>query len=152
MRKERIDLRSFFVPFPRFHSLLNSSLDDIDIRYNAVSGKPEWRERGADAYVPFSSDIMFVVSSRGYNAAYFGNENEYDFSFGAAIWQKTTDYGYTSQNTGYTLVSAKNGWWRLLLDGNDTGWVYKNAGESFIPGIYSANTIYQLYSPTDPTQ
>ena len=89
---------------------LNSSLDDIDIRYNAVSGKPEWRERGADAYVPFSSDIMFVVSSRGYNAAYFGNENEYDFSFGAAIWQKTTDYGYTSQNTGYTLVSAKKKW------------------------------------------
>jgi len=44
---------------------LNSSLDDIDIRYNAVSGKPEWRERGAGSFVPFSSSpikSMIVLS------------------------------------------------------------------------------------------
>ena len=37
---------------------LNSSLDDIDIRYNAVSGKPEWRERGAGTFVPFDSGAI----------------------------------------------------------------------------------------------
>lgn len=45
---------------------LNSSLDDIDIRYNATSGKPEWRERGAGSFVPFSSGVvksMVICSS-----------------------------------------------------------------------------------------
>lgn len=36
-------------------SNLNSSLRDIDLRYNATDAVPEWKERGADTWRPFSS-------------------------------------------------------------------------------------------------
>ena len=34
---------------------INSGLSDIDVRYNAETGAPEWSPRGADTWSPFSS-------------------------------------------------------------------------------------------------
>lgn len=37
-------------------SELNTNLIDISFRYDSESGKPQWKERGADTWINFSSD------------------------------------------------------------------------------------------------
>ena len=40
---------------------LNSSLGGLDIRFNAETGKPEWKERGADTFNPLSSGNFTIT-------------------------------------------------------------------------------------------
>ena len=36
---------------------INSGLSDIDVRYNAETGAPEWSPRGADTWSPFKKSL-----------------------------------------------------------------------------------------------
>lgn len=40
---------------------MSDSLNGIDLRVNPETGKPEWKERGADTYSPFSGDANGMV-------------------------------------------------------------------------------------------
>lgn len=126
---------------------LNSSLDDIDIRYNSTTGKPEWRERGADSFVPFESGMIkeyLQYGNRPY--AYGGYQivggifikgDEYtvfpdstskaDFLAGQDL---ISDY-YISNNPGYQKF-AKTGYY--LINHNTT------------PTFYTANQQISMSS------
>ena len=46
-----------------FDRSLNNNLADISLRYDSVSGKPQWKERGADTWNPFSTGYSNVVKN-----------------------------------------------------------------------------------------
>lgn len=39
---------------------LLTNLDDISVRYNGTTGKPEYKQRGADTFIPFSGGKITV--------------------------------------------------------------------------------------------
>ena len=43
--------------------MVSSSLGNLDIRYNTETGKPEWKERGADTFTPFSSGTFYYLGT-----------------------------------------------------------------------------------------
>lgn len=42
---------------------LTENLNDISLRYNTTSSRPEWKERGADTWNPFNTGVNFVAFS-----------------------------------------------------------------------------------------
>ena len=52
---------------------LNSSLGGLDIRFNSETGKPEWKERGADSFNPFSCGNFTITVGIVARARYTGN-------------------------------------------------------------------------------
>jgi len=71
---------------------LNSSLDDIDIRYNSTTGKPEWRERGAGSFVPFDSSAIISITRTWANSTFSIKVRNFDGTI-------VTDSGSLSGNT-----------------------------------------------------
>lgn len=46
-------------------NVLNDSLSDIDVRYNAETGAPEWSPRGADTWSPFRNEPVLLWKGTG---------------------------------------------------------------------------------------
>ena len=44
---------------------INSGLSDIDVRYNAETGAPEWSPRGADTWSPFRNEPVLLWKGTG---------------------------------------------------------------------------------------
>ena len=59
-----------FVKNSNLSERINSGLSDIDVRYNAETGAPEWSPRGADTWSPFNGNSKIVACFSWY---YEGN-------------------------------------------------------------------------------
>ena len=144
---------------------LNSSLDDIDIRYNSTTGQPEWRERGAGSFVPFSSgskaeEIIIGSYGSGYRAAIFNSDG---------FWENYSDitpsdinphmqsisnpqyggvgvywYSATVKKAGYFYTAGYSGTSGSTL-------LYKNIGDTLICyGENSAKCCIVYFGETNP--
>ena len=85
---------------------LNDSLGGLDIRYNSETGKPEWKERGADTFNPFSSDPLqqgYYVTNQQTTPTALPDTNKINFS--------STNHLIAFVNVegmGFTSVSVTN--------------------------------------------
>lgn len=104
---------------------LNESLGGLDIRFNSETGKPEWKERGADSFNPFScSNVSFHVKVTG--TAFFNNrvdriEGYFYYDADCTIidgvltqknvsnsWYTYTTNGYVGYNPRITSIAISN--------------------------------------------
>lgn len=77
---------------------INKVADNIDIKYNSDTGKPEWRERGADTFNPFSSGVEIDVLYTGSVGEHFTSKvieadfSKYDYIVIQSIRQRNSDW------------------------------------------------------------
>lgn len=87
--------------------ILIDSLGGLDIRYNSETGQPEWKERGADTFNPFSSkaSIIYLGNNREFNLGLIvGTDNisKYDVSDFIVGW----DIPGTSSKDAFSIKSG----------------------------------------------
>ena len=80
---------------------INTEIQNIDIRYNDEIAKPEWKQRGADTWTPFSSGEIEMISTSliesGTSSITFPQDGVVMLSL------------KSSMNTGNTIVVKRNG-------------------------------------------
>lgn len=100
---------------------LNSNLTDISLRYDSVSGKPQWKERGADTWQNFSSKVLLgqYVGNASIDISNYPNATVNDFivemvSNGSA---SVGEFGFNSPDTvSYASGDANTNYSKVISD------------------------------------
>lgn len=87
---------------------LNNSLDNVDIRYQAATGVPEWSPRGADTWSPFSGKLGICTGSN-YSAKYLNTDGTTGTSTSWADWDCLSSY--TISGDYFYVTVAKEGYY-----------------------------------------
>lgn len=125
---------------------LNERFGGLDIRFNSETGKPEWRERGADSFVPFKSGDFRLIASHDGDTLTFPEDCDKAVVIGVHAFRKN-DAAYedsiTSINisnvTSVTELYSKSGLPGMkvyLVEGATTKSVCK-----MVTGCYYSKTI-----------